>query len=126
MRVGPPDARAGKASAFDDLEHLFVGHYRRGRQFSQKSQNFRPALQVAQRNLANDEWVHDNLPQIEETRETGVPSSQVLDPHRGIDEDHRCGRAGRRLRTGFSAGSRPPNAASRRALSRAIKALSPS
>jgi hypothetical protein len=54
----------------------------------------------------------------------GIAGPQMVDPNRGIDQDHPG--IGRRRAGACSPGSLPPKRASRRALSRSIKAFNAS
>src|SRR3990167_3731178 len=61
---------------------------------------------------------------VEQGPQALAPHPKVLDPDRGVHQDH-AGLPERRLRTGRSCFSVPPSAAKRRALSRDIKASGP-
>src|SRR5688500_18919762 len=63
-------------------------------------------------------------PLFEGCHELGHTHAKVLDPNRRIDENHSL--PARRLGIGLSLGSLPPSRANRLALSRSIRARSPS
>jgi hypothetical protein len=58
--------------------------------------------QVAERQFADDERMHQYLLATEQIRQHLVGAAQMIDPHRTVDQDH----AGfdRRRRTGFRSG----------------------
>ena len=79
---------------------------------------------VAKRKLSNNKRVDQDSTIFEETNKRLVTHAEVIYPDRRIDQDHAG--SGRRRGATFNSGSVPPNSASRRALSRAINALSAS
>jgi hypothetical protein len=66
----------------------------------------------------------EDLAAVEQAGKVCVVVAQVIDPHRGVDQDQ-CS-ADRRRGTDVSSGSVSPRRARRRALSRSISAVSPS
>src|SRR5687768_14996696 len=60
---------------------------------------------------------------IEQWGEHPTAAAEVLDPNRGVDEDHRGG--SRRRGGAFRLGLLPPKSANRRAASRSTSAFSP-
>jgi len=89
----------------------------------QQSKDLSPVPQVPTRELTNHEGMADYLPLVEKLNELRVAPGQMVDPNRGIDEDHQA--AERRRRIDRSELSVPPSLARRRALSKAIKASRP-
>jgi hypothetical protein len=94
------------------------------RQVTQRAENQPPLPQIAERQFAGDERVPEDLSAIEQLSERIVAGTQMIDPNRGVDQDHLG--FGRRCGIGFISASLPPRRASRRALSRSISALSAS
>ena len=80
--------------------------------------------QVAQSELADNEWMCQRCASFEQLRKGRVTVAEMLDPNRRIDQDHAP--ADRRLGGALRSGSVPPRRAKRRALSRSISALSAS
>src|SRR5271169_3846925 len=88
------------------------------------AQNARTVPQMATRQLTHDEWMHHNQGLAEQIAELRTTDTEVGDPNRGIDKNHRFAPV-RRLGTERNPGSAPPSAAKRRAASRAIRASNP-
>src|SRR4051812_37422837 len=79
---------------------------------------------MAQRQLADDERMRYHLPAIEQHRKALVAAAQMVDPDRGIHQDHAA--LIRRRGGAFKSGWVPPSRASRYALSRSMSAFSAS
>src|SRR3981081_1395306 len=78
---------------------------------------------MTKRHFADHEGMNEYLTRIELRLQRLVLAPQMIDPNRGIRQDH----LPKRRRGGaFSRGEVPPSRARRRALSRSIKALSAS
>jgi len=43
---------------------------------------------IATSELADDEWMHENVFAIEGFHQDGGSVSKVIDPHRSVDQDH--------------------------------------
>ncbi len=72
----------------DKPEDLVVPCRPNKREGMQQRKNVRPVLEVAAGKLSNDEWVTEDLTLLQRLFEPHIPSSQVVDPDRGIDKDH--------------------------------------
>ena len=119
------DAFSMQAVALNEARNLVVLCHHSRRQRLKQFQRRRTARQRATGNFTHDERVHHHTAAFEQRGQLRIMAAQVIDPHRGIDEDQ--GLAGWRLRTAtVRFGWLPPSRASRRALSRSISALSAS
>jgi len=124
MRIDPAYPPTVQALALNHTHHFLV---LRGLHLGQGLEQDKDLLPIAQRpagKLADDEGMHKHLCRIEKGLQGAISCPQVIDPDRRVNEDHAT-RRGRRRRIAFKRGSVPPSRASRRALSRAIKASRP-
>jgi len=118
------DAAPKEFPLVNEMEHLRIRGNVDLRQFAHGAKHSVAPTQIAERQFPDDERVRHHLPAVEEPRQAAVADTQMVDPDRGIDQDHLA--ADRRRGTGFKAGSVPARRANRRALSRSISALSAS
>jgi hypothetical protein len=81
-------------------------------------------FQMAQRKFTNYKGMYQDLTSIKQLSESGVAPAQMIDPNRGVDQNH-LGGARRRLGA-TNRGWLPPKRAMRRAASRSMSALSAS
>ncbi len=124
MNVDPADAHAIQLLRIHELQHLLVSGGNCGGQCPQQSKDLPTIHYRSARQFAEDEWMCQDQILLEQKREGFVTFAEMADPNRGIDEDHDADR-GRLRRTEDNRGSLPPSLASRRALSRAIRASRP-
>jgi hypothetical protein len=122
--VDEANAASHQRVLFEKYERFGVTGDRCGGKMCQEFEQLRPILQIAARDLPNDEWMDANAACFQCVDEPPIAGAQVLNPDGSISEDHAS--VDRRLGTGRNAGSLPPRRASRRALSRSISARSPS
>lgn len=88
MDVNVPEPAPHQPSCLQERKHLGMGRrLAHGKGAEQIEHDFTlvngPACQ-----LANDERMRCHLPRFEEGGEPRVVSSKVLNPNRGIDQDH--------------------------------------
>jgi hypothetical protein len=107
----------------DKREGLDVRCDGRERKITEKSKYFAAIREVAAGKLSQNEWVHEYLGIFQHARELRDAFSEMVYPNGSVNQDH--ARFGRRRGTERSLTSLPPSLASRRALSRAIKACRP-
>jgi hypothetical protein len=124
MRIDISDAAPEQRLPINEVEYFLVRGDGRLREFTQSAENQTTLPQIAERQFASDERMLEDLPAVEQLTERIGPSAQMIDPDRGVDQDHLG--FGRRRGIGFRPASLPPRRASRRALSRSISALSAS
>jgi hypothetical protein len=124
MDVNVADAPAHQGAPLDVIQRLRVRRHRRRRQFPQKAEHFAAVFQIAARQLAQDERMHQHAALFKGHGQRRCAGTQMIDPNRRVDQDHAD--CERRRGTGCNRGSLPPSRARRRALSRSIRALSPS
>jgi hypothetical protein len=118
------DTRSVQAFLVDQPEHLVIfGHHRLG-ETAQQRDDLVTVAQVQQRQLSSHPGMRQHRVALEQTDQSGVSPAEVVDPNRGVDQYLR-GR-GRRRGTWARDGWVPPSRASRRALSRSIRAASAS
>nr|WP_255516306.1 hypothetical protein [Luteimonas suaedae] len=92
----------------DEIEHFAVGgHHCRG-QVVQRFQYLLALMQIVELQFADHEGMRQHLPGFEQMRQHPVARTQMVDPDRGVCEDHaaRC----RRRDTGARSGSLPQDA----------------
>ena len=89
MHVHPAQPSAAKIQYFDKVQHLLAVHYCHLRQIRQRSEDISPRRQMTAGQLTDDEWVAIDLFSEEEFMEADIPRSQVIDPYRCVDEQHR-------------------------------------
>src|SRR5271167_1321096 len=124
MGIDIADAASEQDLAIDQPEYFFVRGTDRLRQPLRDPYDVVTLPQIAQRELARDERMSENLAVAKQFAEYRVGRPQVFDPDRRIDQDHLG--FGRRRGIGLRLGSLPPRRASRRAASRSTNALSAS
>ena len=76
-----------QAVAFDETQKLVVLRHRGRRQFLKQLQRRRSARQTAAGDFAHDERVHHHAAPFQQRSKLRITASQVIDPHRRIDED---------------------------------------
>jgi hypothetical protein len=116
-------APPGQIAHLEEGDDLIVAGHRSPGKLSQQGDDLCSVLQVAARQLADDERMAEDLPGLQESDQPLVAVSQVIDPDRRVDQD---GYRSRRLGIGLDRFSVPPSLARRLALSRSISASSPS
>src|ERR1039458_4342207 len=129
VACGSPGSRAtetlrGQRLFLDEQQDLVMLGEGGLREPAQQREDLRSMGQVAQGKLSGDPGVSQDGVVVEQIGEDGVSGAQVVDPQRGIDQDHRAWL--RRLGTPFRAGSVPPSRARRLALSLSTRARSAS
>jgi hypothetical protein len=124
VRIDIADSRASQPMPADEVQHFLVGSRSALRQIPHGLQ-YKVALpQFAQGKLADYKRMREDAASIKKDSERLIARAQMVDPNRGVDQDHAD--LGRLRRGGLRFGSLPPRRASRRALSRSISALSAS
>jgi hypothetical protein len=91
----------------------------------EKLKDFSSPCHASAGQLADDKGVDEDFSAFKKFREAGDARPEMIDPNRGIDENHGDQAVGRLRGMGRSFFSVPPSLASRRLLSRAINASSP-
>ena len=125
MSVYPADARAREAATLDQLQDLLIRGEGGARKLVQKIEDLPTSSQMAYGDFADHGRVYRDFGLLEQAGEPLGAVPEVVDPDRGVREDHACRfgfGAARRRRGWRSRFSLPPSRARRRALSRAIRA----
>lgn len=130
VQIDIPEPSAHQTPRVNEREH-FAGRGSGGHgKFAEQLEDDSPLTECAARQLPDDKWMCAHLTCIEQRRESRISTPQMIDPDRGVYEDHGLrelpGARGRRRGGTDARGSEAPSAASRRALSRATSARSPS
>ena len=127
VHINPPQTAAHQGMGFDEREDLPVVNHWRARKAPEQREDLSSALQRPACELSYDERMTEHQLLQEETGELPIGGSQMVDPDGRIDQDHAGFRRARvrRRGTGRTPLSEPPNAARRRALSRATRASRP-
>src|SRR4051794_32673766 len=107
MDVDPSQPGSLESMLSDETENLFVRRGHGLRQVREQAEDLRAVLQRTERQLADHEWMTDDLRRFQQSRKTGVPSPKVIDPDGRVDQDHWVDRA-RRRRARRRWGSEPP------------------
>jgi len=101
MRIDVANASARQLMAFDELHHFAM---RRGdgfREVAQIAQHLGALRQAAKRDLANHEWMRERFVSVEQHHQLGIGGAEVVDPNRGVDQDHRSAGPAARRGLGF-------------------------
>jgi len=116
------DSESKQVPGFDQGHHLGLCGDFCPWEVAQETENFAATRELAERELTDYPWVSQHLGFLEKRGELRISDPEVVDPDRGVDEDHAD--VVRRLGIALKAGSLPASWARRRALSRSISARS--
>ena len=127
MRIDPANAAAGQRMALYEYQCFAVRGHGRGRQYLHRAKNLRALSQVSAGKFTDHERVAQHESSLQHVRERGIAAPKMIDPDRGVDQDHFAARrwregALRRLRGARACASLPPRRASLRAASRSTRA----
>lgn len=122
MHVDEPDSSSHESAVLNQEQGLVVGRDRRRGESRKKFEHLLPVDQISAGQFTEYERMDEHLLFFQNGLQLRDSFSQVVDPHRGVDKNHEE----RRRRGALIRGSLPPRRASRRALSRAMRARSPS
>ena len=122
MGIDVADSFSHQAMVLDEMQRFLIGGHNTGGKRREKSEHLPPPGDLSAGNLTDDERVRCHIPAFQSVSEKRNRLVEMIDPDRGVDEDHE----GRRLLGAFARGSLPPSRARRRALSLAINARNPS
>lgn len=125
MRVNPGDSDSEKLMLLEKRENLIVVRSDRGRHLLKIAEDLQPRSQVPASDLADHKWVHQHQAVEERLAELGISAPKMIHPDRGVDQYHRAEVFVCRRGAARKWGCVPPNAARRRAASRAINACNP-
>jgi len=105
------DSESKQALGFDQGHHLGLCGGFCLWEITQETEDFAATRELAERELADHPWVSQHLGFLEEHGEPRISDPEVVDPDRGVDEDH----AGvvRRLGIALKEGSLPASRARR-------------
>src|SRR5229473_6214578 len=125
MHVDPAEAATHEAMCHDEAQDFVVARRRNLRHCREQRQKLVAVGQTAARQFTDDERMSRNLHGFQELHKGRILLAQVVYPYRRINQ-HAFYRPAVRLRgMAFRLLSVPPNAARRRALSRAMSATRP-
>ncbi len=126
MDVYVTESLAHQAVLLYELQDLLVfGLGSQGKKL-QKREDFLSVLEIAAGQFADNERMAQHFPVIQQPFKIRVSLSKMTNPDRGVHENHLQRSTVLLLGVAFNCLSVPPSFASRRALSLAIKASSPS
>lgn len=123
MHVNSAQSPSRKPVKGDALHRFDVRRHLGCRQGTQLGEDHWAIFEVAARQFAGNERVHQYKSFGQAAGQARMPAAKVFDPDGGIGEDHQTGR---RRGTPDSLGCVPPSAASLLPVSRAISAARPS
>src|ERR1700731_4685946 len=124
MRVDITDATAEQPFVPDELQHLRICSRSDQGQVREAAQDRLTLAKMSEGEFTNDKGMRENTAIVEQGAQFRIRFAQMVYPDRGVDKDHRAG--GRRRGGAFACLSLPPRRASRRALSRSMRAFRPS
>jgi hypothetical protein len=122
--IDEADSAPNERLVLDEEKYLLLGGEWRLGQSLQQVQYFISLAKISARQLTDHKRVSQDPTGVQQGNEALIAGTQMIDPDRGIDQDH--AEPGRLRGTGFNCPSLPPRRARRRALSRSIKARKPS
>jgi hypothetical protein len=126
MDVDVTESRAHQAVLLDELQDLLVFCLSGQGKKLQVREDFKPVFEIAAGQFADNERVAQHLPILQQPFQVRDAFPEMADPDRSVYQNHIYRTATLRLGTAFKCLSVPPSFASRRALSLAIRASSPS
>ena len=88
MGIDIGDAAPEQRFPLDQIEHFLVLGNDRLRQVSQVAQKGIARTQIAERELAQHEWMTEDLTVVEQFREDRIGQTKMIDPDRRVDKDH--------------------------------------
>ena len=110
---------------FDELQDFIMFGILRGGESLEQLQNLFSVVKIAAGQFTDDKGMADDLSILKQSLEPGYRVVKMAHPNRRIHQDHDYAFGDLRLGIGRRAFSVPPNRASLRLLSRAIKASNP-
>src|SRR5664280_2768216 len=122
MGIDTTDSESKQAPGFDQGHHLGLRGDLCLWEVAQETEDVAATRELAERELADHPWVSQYLGFLEERGELRISVAEVVDPDRGVNEDHAD--VVRRRGIALKVGSLPASWARRRALSRSISARS--
>src|SRR6185437_8711527 len=127
MRIDPANTTAGQRMALHEHQCFAVRGHGRRRQHLHRAKNPCALAQVSTGKFTDHERVAQHESNLQYVREQRITAPKMIDPDRGVDEDHFAARrwrenALRRRRGARAWASLPPRRASLRAASRSTKA----
>ncbi len=88
MSIDVTNAKAGEPVLLDETQDFLIGRCRRLGQVLQCLQYDFALPQIAKRQFSNDERVCQDPSCVENGAQRSDAESQMVDPHRCVDEDH--------------------------------------
>ena len=88
MGVHIPDAEPEQCLAIDEVEDLVIRRYSGLRQLSHSAQHEITFAQIAESEFAGHKAVPEDFPAVEQLAEHTIAGPQMVDPDRGIYQDH--------------------------------------
>ena len=88
MGIDISDAAPEKRSAIDKVEDLVIRHYCGLGQLSQSAQHEITFAQITESEFAGHKPMPEDFPAVEQLAEHTIAGLQVVDPDRGIYQDH--------------------------------------
>ena len=80
MRIDPPDSRPTQSAACHQFKHFVVIGNECLWQLQKKSKDLRSAIQVAKRELSDDERVNQCVASLQKRNKLRVLTTQMIDP----------------------------------------------
>ena len=81
MRINEADAAPHQLVPFEKYPRFGVSRDSCRRKVPQQLEQLRAVLQIAARNLADDEWMDAHAACFQRANEPGISTAQVLNPH---------------------------------------------
>src|SRR4030042_178204 len=89
MDVDNPEADPHEPMGFNKTHDLILAGDACLRKRAEVAQDFRPFKNIPASQLPYDEGMTSDLTFVEQKRKLGIPIIKMIDPYRGVDENHR-------------------------------------
>lgn len=88
MRIDIADPAAEESLPVDEIKHLRICRDRDLRQFAQCTDHLLALPEIAERQFSKNVRMPQNFPPFEQPRQDLIAETQMIDPDRGVDENH--------------------------------------
>jgi len=126
VQIHPTNPFTHQLMAIEKKQRFSVAGLNDRGQVLPKPHKLLSVFQVSTSQLANNHRMHTDLPLCQQSNEGIVAAAKIIYPNRRINQNHYSSVPDWRRGMDSSLGCEPPNWAKRRALSRSIRAFSPS
>lgn len=89
MDVSVPEADPQESIEFDEAHDFFMAGDNRLGQVLNETESIRTVGEISAGQFPDDGGVASDLSPVEQERESRIAEAEMIDPHGGVDEDHR-------------------------------------